>query len=151
MKKTCLRNCDFLNIPMSISYKNDIFYSTNIGAFLTIFVFIIIMFISVYEINALYNKAYFKILSNQYTDLSESLDFEQTPFLFQLTTEKGKEILEDDNLFQFKAYIIETSGRKSSSSSSSSSTSKKSAQKQELELEKCDKILKKDLDYFSYL
>ncbi len=154
MKKHWLRSCDFLNIPMSLSYKNDIFFSTNVGAFLTIFVFLIIMTISAYEIRALYSKSYFTIISNQYTDLSEVIDFSRTPFLFQLTTDKGKVIQEDDNLFQLKAYIVSASKKNSSSSSSSSkssSNSKKSAQKEELILEKCDKVYTNDIDYLAHL
>ena len=154
MKKHWLRSCDFLNIPMSLSYKNDIFFSTNVGAFLTIVVFLIIMTISAYEIKALYSKSYFTIISNQYTDLSEVIDFSRTPFLFQLTTDKGKVIQEDDNLFQLKAYIVSASKKNSSSSSSSSkssSNSKKSAQKEELILEKCDKVYTNDIDYLAHL
>ena len=147
MKRHWFRSCDFLNIPMSLSYKNEIFYSTSVGAFLTIVVFFVIIFISIYEMKALYDKSYFTIISNQYTDLSETLNFEQVPFLFQLTTQRGI-VIQDEKLCNMKAYFVEYS--KNNETSSSTSSSKGSLNK-ELELDKCDKILKKDLVYFSML
>ena len=54
------------------------------------FFFAIIIALVTYEIILLYNKSSFTLISNQYTDLSETIDFSQTPFLFQLINEKGK-------------------------------------------------------------
>ena len=86
------RSCDFLNIPTSLSYKNEYFYATNVGATLTIFFIIIIISLSTYEVILLYHKTSFSLISNQYTDLSQTLDFSQTPFLFQIINNKGKHI-----------------------------------------------------------
>jgi hypothetical protein len=144
MKKNWLRNCDFLNIPMSLSYRNDIFYATYVGAFLTIFGFIIISVISFYEIKELYSKSSFTIISNQYTELSQKLDFAKTPILFQLTNSKGKVIERDEKLFEFKAIDIE-------SYTSPTNSSRKKLINTPLELVTCDKVYRNDIDYLSHL
>ena len=56
MNKNWIRSCDFLNIPTSLSYKNEYFYATNVGATLTIFFIIIIISLSTYEVILLYQK-----------------------------------------------------------------------------------------------
>ena len=90
MKKDWLRRCDFLNVPTSLSYKNEYFYITKVGAILTILLFFIIMSIITYETILLYKKTSFTLISNQYTDLSQTIDFSQTPFLFEITNNYGQ-------------------------------------------------------------
>ena len=109
MKKDWFRKCDFLNVPTSLSYKNEYFYATKVGAALTVFFFAIIIALTTYEIILLYNKSSFTLISNQYTDLSETIDFSQTPFLFQLINEKGKVTNKDDKAFVIEAYTMEQS------------------------------------------
>ena len=107
MKKNWFRKCDFLNVPTSLSYKNEYFYATNVGAALTLFFFVIIIAITTYEIILLYKKSSFTLISNQYTDLSEIIDFAQTPFLFQLINDRGREMNVDDKAFVMESYIME--------------------------------------------
>ena len=140
-----LRRCDFLNVPMPLSYKNEIFYSTNVGAFLTIIGVILIIGLSSYEIKLLYSKSSFKIISNQYTDLSEKLDFSKNPLLFQLANDRGEVIETDDKLFQLNAYDIELSIEKVNNERRLKVTTSK------LELESCDKVLSNRSEYTSYL
>ena len=104
MKAEYFRRIDFLNIPISLSYKNNIFYSTNIGAILTIFFFIIIMILTIYQIILLSAKNSFTLISNQYTDLSQTIDFSQTPFLFEMTNDYGQLIEMDKKLFVLEAF-----------------------------------------------
>ena len=145
MKKNWLRRCDFLNVSMSLSYRNEFFYSTNIGAFLTIIGFILVLGISSYEIKLLFSKSSFKIISNQYTDLSEKLDFSKNPLLFQLANDNGEIIEKDDKLFQLNAYDIElTIELVNNERKMKIGTSK-------LELESCDKVLANRSEYTSYL
>ena len=108
MKKDWLRRMDFLNVPTSLSYKNEYFYTTNIGAILTILLSFIIIALFINEIIILYNRSSFTLISNQYTDLSQTIDFSQTPFLFQLSSDKGKLIEIDPKLLEIEAYNIET-------------------------------------------
>ena len=142
MKKDWLRNCDFLNIPTSLSYKNEYFYATSVGAFLTIIFFIIIVILSAYEVFLLYEKTSFSLISNQYTDLSQILDFADTPFLFQLINDKGKVIEEDDKLFEIKAYTMEQTTKVENG------TKKKKIINTPLEFGTCDKIYSNESEYF---
>jgi hypothetical protein len=151
MRDNFFKNCDLLHIPMSLSYKNEYFYTTYIGAFLTIICFIIIISLASYEIKTLSDKSSFTIISNQYSDLSEQIDFGKRPLLFQLIDNTG-EILELDNkLYEFKAYdmewIIEFDKNKKKNSKVVNTI---------LELETCDKILNEsnylsDLDLSKFL
>lgn len=142
MKKTLLSRWDFLNIPTSLSFKNDYYYATNAGAILTILFFIIIIILSLYEIILLSKKSSFTLKSNQYTDLSQVIDFSQTPFLFELTNDYGQLIDIDHKLFVIEAYntemeiIIFENG-----------TTQKKFINNKLELEKCDKIFSNQSEY----
>ena len=107
MKRIWLRRFDLLNVPTSLSYKNEYFYATNIGAILTILFSFVIISIATYEIIVLCNKTTFSLISNQYTDLSQAIDFSRTPFLFQLSNEKGKLIDIDNKLFVIEDYNME--------------------------------------------
>ena len=78
-----------LHIPISLSYNNEYFYITNIRAVLSIICFIFIVAISSYEIKTLTDKSSFSIISYQYTDISEIIDFSKTPLLSQLIDNAG--------------------------------------------------------------
>ena len=142
MKKFWLKRCDLLNVPTSLSYKNEYFYETNIGAILTILFFIIILIITSYQIILLSKKSSFKLISNQYTDLSQKLDFSQTPFLFELTNDYGQAIELDSKLFSIEAFssemamIIYENG-----------TIKRIFSNTKLELEKCSEIYSNQSEY----
>ena len=136
MKKGWLRRYDFLNVPTSLSYKNEYFYATNVGATLTIFFFFFIMILITYEILVLYKKNSFTLISNQYTDLSQSIDFNETPILFQITNSNNKIIgLDDKKLFELIAYNME-----SYIEEYSNGTSRRRVKNTVVELEKCNKI-----------
>lgn len=107
MKINWFKSFDLLHTPMSLSYKNDYFYTTYIGAFLTILCIIIVISISSYEIKELVNKSSFSIISNQYSDISQSIDFSKRTLLFQLIDNTGEMMELDDKLYEFKAYDME--------------------------------------------
>lgn len=140
------RSCDFLNIPTSLSYKKEYFYATNVGAFLTIIFFLIIVIMSTYEIIILYDKSSFTLISNQYTDLSQTLNFSETPFLFQLINDKGQFIDLDDKLYSLEVYTIEQTIK-----IDDNGKKKKKITNTKLEIEKCDKIFSNESEYFSEL
>lgn len=140
MRKDWLRRCDFLNMPASLSYKNEYLYSTNVGAILTIFLFFVFMFITLYEIILLCQKSSFTLISNQYTDLSQKIDFSQTPFLFELTNDYGQ-LVNDNKLISIEAYDTEMS------IINENGISKKKFTNTKLELENCDKILTNKSEY----
>ena len=142
MKKDWFRKCDFLNVPTSLSYKNEYFYATKVGAALTVFFFAIIIALTTYEIVLLYNKSSFTLISNQYTDLSETIDFSQTPFLFQLINEKGKVTNKDDKAFVLEAYTMEQSITKYENG-----TTKKKVKNTKIEMIECDKIYSNETEF----
>jgi hypothetical protein len=107
MKGDWLKNCDLLHIPISLSYKNDYFYSTNLGSSLTIMLLLLILSLCAYEIKILADKSSFSIITNQYQDLKQEIDFLERPILFQLINNRGKVIEIDDRLFEFKASVME--------------------------------------------
>ena len=143
MRKNWFKNCDLLHIPMSLSYQNEYFYSTNIGAILTILFFIIIVTLGIYEFKTLADKTSFTLISNQYIDLSQKIDFETNPLLFQLIDNKGQVMEMDEKLFQFIAYDMEwitliKNGKKDDKVINT-----------KLEMETCDKVLLNNSDYLS--
>jgi hypothetical protein len=107
MSNDWFKTCDLLHIPMSLSYKNEYFYKTTIGAVLTIICFFVVLSISLYEIKSLTEKSSFTIITNQYTDLSEQIDFSTRPILFQLIDNAGNIMEPDSKLFEFKAVDME--------------------------------------------
>ena len=137
-----LKRCDFLNIPTSLSYKNEYFYATYIGGVLTIIFFIIIVVIITYQIIILNTKSSFKLISNRYTDLSQVIDFSETPFLFQMVNDKGRVIELDNKLFEIVAYNMEQAITKYENG-----TKSRKVTNTKLELEKCDKIFKNESEY----
>ena len=142
MKKDWLRRCDFLNVPTSLSYKNEYFYITKVGAILTILLFFIIMTIITYETILLYKKTSFTLISNQYTDLSQTIDFSQTPFLFEITNNYGQNFDIQNKLFELEAYDMEMTIK-----IGEDGTKIRTITNTKLEFEKCDKIFANMSEY----
>jgi len=146
MKTKWLRSCDLLHTPMSLSYKSEYFYATYVGAVLTILCFIIVISITSYEIKELVDKSSFSIISNQYSDISEMIDFSKRPLLFQLIDNTGEMMELDDKLYEFKAYDMEwlveydQDGKKNYKVINT-----------ELKMDHCDKVLTNNLEYLSEL
>ena len=130
-----LRRYDFLNVPTSLGYKNEYFYRTNVGAALTIFFFLIIIILISYQVIILYKKSSFTLIYNQYTDILQTIDFSETPILFQMTNSNNRVMDLDRKLFELVAYNMECSVTKYANG-----TSKRRVTNTLVELEKCDKI-----------
>ena len=146
MKKNWIKHFDLFHIPMSLSYKNEYLYQTNIGAFLTIIFFIIIICISASEIKTLVDKTSFSIITSQYMDLSKNIDFSQSILLFQLVDSGGEEIEESEQIFEFKAYDMESVLEYTSTGKKFSRTITN-----KLEIDFCDNITFDNKEYFSEL
>ena len=142
MRKDWFRRYDFLNVPTSLSYKNEYFYATNVGAALTIFFFFIIVAVISYEIILLHKKSSFTLISNQYTDLFQPIDFSETPFLFQMINGNGKNLALDSKLFELVAYNMEQTIK-----TYENGTRKRKVTNTKIELEQCDKIYKNETEY----
>lgn len=144
MKKDWLRRCDFLNVPTSLSYKKEYFYSTYVGAVLTILFMIAIVLIITYEVVILSQRSSFKLITNQYTDLNQTIDFSQNAFIFQIINDNGRTMNEDPKLFFLQAYIMELSIKYENG------TKKRKLTNIPIEMETCDKIYS-NLSYYSEL
>ena len=146
MKAHWFKSCDLLHTPMSLSYKNEYFYTTYIGAALTIICLIIIICIGSIEIKELVDRSSFSIISNQYSDISQSIDFSKRTLLFQLIDNAGEMMDLDDKLYEFKAYDMEwlveydQDGKKNYKVINT-----------ELEIDHCDKVLTNNIEYLSEL
>ena len=143
MKKNWFKNCDLLHTPMSLSYKNEYFYTSNIGAILTILCFLIIVIFGTYEIKVLVDKSSFTLITNHYIDLSQAIDFETRPLLFQLIDNTGEFMEMDEKLFEFIAYDMEWSVEVKNGTKDNKVINTK------LEMETCDKVLLNNTDYFT--
>ena len=144
MEKDWIRRYDYLNVPTSLSFKSEYFYHTKIGAILTIILTFFSLGIILYEIILLSKKTSFTLISNQYTDLSQSIDFSKTPVLFEFTNYKGQIFDLDNNLFVIEAYQMQLQieiGEDGSKIRNITNT--------RLELIKCDKILWNKPEYSS--
>ena len=75
MKKYWFKKNDFLKFPTSLNYKNEYCYETNIGAALSIIFFFIIIALTSYELLLLFKKTSFTLISNQFIDISQTIDF----------------------------------------------------------------------------
>ena len=133
MKKDKFKKYDFLNIPISLSYKNEYFYSSNMGSGLTILFFLIIIILITYQIIILYKKSSFSLISNQYTDLLQTIDFSETPIFFQITNSNNKIMELDNKLFELIAYNME-----SYIEQNEDGTSRRRVRNTEVQLEKCN-------------
>ena len=99
-----LKKFDLLKIPISLSYNNNHFYNTNFGAVLSLISFIFIVCLAAYELKTLTDKSSFSLITNQYTDLSQIIDFADIPLFFQLMNNAGEMIEIDEKLYEFQAY-----------------------------------------------
>ena len=143
MKRNWFSKYDFLTIQTPLSYKNDYFYKTKIGAFLSFLIFLFVFFITIYEIMILYQKSSFTLIYNQYTDLSQKIDFSQTPFLFQISNDNGEMIELDHKLVVIEAYDVEVAAKIGENGIAKNLKSTK------LELEKCDQLFSNKSEYSS--
>jgi hypothetical protein len=142
MEKYCLRKFDYLNALTSLSFKNEYFYPTKLGAILTILLTLFILALIVYEIVTLSKKTSFTLISNQYTDLSQSIDFDKTPFLFEFTNHRGQIFDLDNRLFSLEAYNMEMKIELGKDGSKI-----RNITNNKIELEKCDKVFMNKEEY----
>lgn len=146
MSKSWFRKCDLLHTPFSLSYNKEYFYTTTVGAILTIICFFVVLIISLYEIKALLEKSSFSIITNQYTDLYESVDFDERPFLFQLVDNAGRIMEADSKLYEFKAVNMEWLVKFDENGKQYSEVINT-----KLNMDRCDKVLLNNSEYLKTL
>ena len=87
--KNIYNNFDLLNIPISLSFKNKYLYQTYVGATLTIIFTILIIIYFFNQVVQIIRKSSFSIISNEYQNPKESINFTNVPILFALTNDLG--------------------------------------------------------------
>ena len=145
MEKNWFRRCDFLNVPISLSYQKEYFYATTIGAFLTLFCFLIIISLAIYEIRTLYEKSSFTVITNEYSDPNQEIDFTEMPLLFNIVNDEGDLIEMDERLIELKGYIIELEVLQENG------VKKKNIKTSRLDLEYCHKVLNNQSEFYSFV
>ena len=138
--KTPYNNFDLLNISISLSYNNQYLYRTFVGATLTIILFIIIITYFIYQFIQIFNKSSFSIISNEFQNPKESIDFTNVPILFGLTDDVGNPLQLDPKVAKY--FVILNEYRQQIDKKGNSNTQHIQTI---LQTERCDK-LKDSLD-----
>ena len=105
--KTKYNNLDLFTIPISLSYKDKYLYRTFIGATLTIICSIIIITYFIIKFSEIINKSSFTIISNEFQNPKESINFTNIPILFGVTDNIGNPRPLDPKLFDFSVILNE--------------------------------------------
>ena len=100
-------NLDLLTIPISLSYKNKYLYRTFIGSTLTIICSIIIIGYFMSTFIEIISKKTFTIISNEFQNPKESINFTNIPILFGITDNIGNPIPLDPKLVDFSVILNE--------------------------------------------
>ena len=133
--KSKYNNLDLLTIPISFSYKEKYLYRTFIGATLTIICAIIIVTYFMIKFIEIINKSSFTIISNEFQNPKESINFTNVPILFGITDLIGNPRPLDPKLFDFNVIMneyIQNFDENGNSNMSHTETN--------LEIERCDKL-----------
>ena len=100
-------NLDLLTIPISLSYKNKYLYRTFIGSTLTIICAIIIIGYFMSTFIEIISKKTFTVISNEFQNPKESINFTNIPILFGITDNIGNPIPPDPKLVDFSVILNE--------------------------------------------
>ena len=133
--KSTYNNLDLLTIPISLSYKDSYSYRTFVGATLTIIFFIIIIIYLIFQLYKVLTKSSFTIISNEYQNPKESIDFTNVPILFTLTDDIGNPIDLDPKLVEYSVILngyVQNFDQNGNTNTTHIETN--------LEIERCDKL-----------
>ena len=105
--KAKYNNLDLFTIPISFSYKDKYSYRTFIGATLTIICSIIMVTYFIIKFIEIINKSSFSIISNEYQNPKETINFTNIPILFGITDNIGNPLPLDPKLADFSVILNE--------------------------------------------
>ena len=143
--KNMYKNFDLLRFPISLSYKNKYLYRTFIGATLTILCFIIVIAYFIFKLTQIIKKSSFSILSNEFQDPKDIINFTNTPILFALTDNNGNPMELNSKIVDFSVVMSEYSPNFDNKGNSHIIYLEK-----EIEIERCDKLNNSiDFSYFA--
>ena len=142
--KSTFNNLDLLKIPISLSYKDKYLYRTHIGATLTMIGFIIIIVYIIIKFTEIIEKSSFSIISNEYQNPLDSINFTNVPILFAMTDADGNPLDLNKKLVDFSVVFSEYVQNFDEKGNSHMVHIEK-----EIEIERCDKLRTSfDLSYF---
>lgn len=133
--KSPYNNLDLLTIPISLSYKDNYSYRTFVGATLTIIIFMIIIIYFFSQLIQVLRKSSFTIISHEYQNPKQSIDFTNVPILFALTDDVGNPLEFDPRLAEFSVILNEYN-----LISDQYGTHNTIHTEKKLEIERCDKL-----------
>ena len=143
--KNMYKNFDLLRFPISLSYKNKYLYRTFIGATLTILCFIIVIAYFIFKLTQIIKKSSFSILSNEFQDPKDIINFTNTPILFALTDNNGNPMELNSKIVDFSVVMSEYTPNFDNKGNSHIIYLEK-----EIEIERCDKLNNSiDFSYFA--
>ena len=140
--KTPFNNLDLLTIPISLSYKDKYLYRTFIGASLSIIFFIIIIIYIIVQFIQVIRKSSFTIISNEFQNPKNSINFTNVPILFSLTDDIGNPIEFDSKIAEYSVILNEYIQNFDHQGNSHMTHREKN-----IEIERCDKLI--DYNYLS--
>ena len=100
-------NFDLLKTPITLSYKNKYLYRTIIGGILTILLIIIIIVYFIVRLSQIIKKSSFSIISNEFQNPKESINFTNVPILFALTDNNGNPLELNTKIVDFSVILNE--------------------------------------------
>ena len=139
------KSFDLFKVSIPISYENNCFYKTNIGALLTIISFIIILVYTLLQISTLLDRSSYTVTASELQDLRGEIDLSNTPIMLQLLDLLWNPVEYDPKLFTFTATYTEATFQ------TIDGEMKRIMNIKNLEIERCDKLKKefKALNEFS--
>ena len=137
-----LRDLDFLQAPIPLSFKNHSSYRTTFGAILSLFIITTIIICIIIRFKTLIQKTNFTIISSESQNSNGLINFSNIPILFSLYDDKGNNYEDDLKLYHFSAEKIEQIYTKEGKSIKTYKP---------IEFERCDKLVNSFelLNYFS--
>ena len=133
--KNIYNNFDLLNIPISLSFKNKYLYQTYVGATLTIIFTILIIIYFFNQVVQIIRKSSFSIISNEYQNPKESINFTNVPILFALTNDLGIPLDFNPKMVTYSVILNEYIAQYDKDGNTHTTHTQKN-----IETERCDKL-----------
>ena len=139
------KSIDLFGINIPISYENNYFYKTNVGATLTIISFIVIIFYTIFQISTLLDRSSYTVITSETQDPGGKIDLSNIPIMFQLLDLLWNPVEFDPKLFVLTVTFTEATFQ------TVDGEKKRVTNIKNLEIDRCDKLKKefKILNEFS--
>lgn len=129
-----LTRIDLFGIQMPFYYKKRTLYKTKLGGVFTIFSISLITALAIAYVMNLITKKSFNVITSDYYNPKEEIDFSKSPFLFTISNDQGQIIELDQNSYTLDVMKLTTQ--------KANTEEEKAFQtiQERIEFDKCDKI-----------